>query len=302
MRSGDKWRFTRFGIGICQVLMLRADEVDLIIGHNLFDGDYRCLRTYADRVDVGRLVAKTVDTLYAARQVVTGGLPRAANLGLTDLAHAQGLRDRAKKESRTEAHRGIKTFYDAEEDWFFQPVSDDCELMLELWLELITSRRLRRARKSRESVEYVLGEEGLRLLLEPQLTPAAFTNLLTTRGTVYRLDGMARNESVARIRREIEQQRAEGAAVNRHPLAAHRQRCMAPGDLSGGSRRCGNVLTCGAAEAHGASERGRTTVNATQTATPEPPLALGWCQLLSTPRSSQAAVAGASIDVSSVRY
>ncbi|UWW91114.1 hypothetical protein [Streptomyces murinus] len=217
-----------------------ADEVDLIIGHNLFDGDYRCLRTYADRVDVGRLVAKTVDTLYAARHVVTGGLPRAANLGLTDLAHAQGLRDRAKKESRTEAHRGIKTFYDAEEDWFFQPVSDDCELMLELWLELVTSQRLRRVQKARESVEHLLGEEELRLLLKPQLTPAAFANLLMSRGTVYRQEGMARNETVARIHREIEQQRADGISVNRRLVATHRQRCMAPGDLR--ERQCDQLI------------------------------------------------------------
>ena len=50
-----------------------AGHVDLIIGHNLFDGDYRCLRTYGDVVDVGVLAAKTVDTLYAARHVVGGG-------------------------------------------------------------------------------------------------------------------------------------------------------------------------------------------------------------------------------------
>lgn len=217
-----------------------AEDVDLIIGHNLFDGDYRCLRTYGDLVDVGRLVSKTVDTLYATRHMLTGGVPRAAGLDLTSLAQAQGLRERAKKESRTEAHRGIRTVNEAEERWFFQPVSDDCELTLELWLELVTSRRLRRARKPRESLEYVLTEDDLRLLLEPQLEPDSFTNLLMTRGTVYKLAGLARNESVARIHREIEQQRIDGAVPNRHPVAAHRQRCMAPGDT--GDRQCDQLI------------------------------------------------------------
>lgn len=218
-----------------------AEDVDLIIGHNLFDGDYRCLRTYGDLVDVGRLVTKTVDTLYAARHLVTGDSPHAPRLDLTALARAQGLRERVKKESRTEAHRGIRTIHDAEERWFFQPVSDDCELMLELWLELVTRQRLRSVLRSGEAVEQVLGEDDLQLLLEPQLAPETFTNLLVTRGTVYRLSGAARNESVARIHREIEQQRADGILVNRHPAAAHRQRCMAPSDT--GERQCDQLIS-----------------------------------------------------------
>ncbi|MDF3292359.1 hypothetical protein [Streptomyces silvisoli] len=214
-----------------------AEDVDLIIGHNLFDGDYRCLRTYGDLVNVGALAAKTVDTLYAARHLSAGDTAR---LDLTTLARAQGLRERAKKASRTEAHRGIRTIDDAEERWFFQPVSDDCEVMLELWLGLITSRRLRTVLRSGEAVEYAVGDEDLRLLLEPQLAPDTFTNLLTTKGTVYPLPGAARNESVARIHREIEQRRADGAAVNGHPTAAHRQRCLAPGDEAG--RQCDQLI------------------------------------------------------------
>lgn len=91
------------------------------VGHNLFDGDYRCLRTYGDVVDVGVLAAKTVDTLYAARHVVGGGASRAARLDLTTLAGTQGLRKRAKTASQTEAHRSIPAIHDAEERWFFQP-------------------------------------------------------------------------------------------------------------------------------------------------------------------------------------
>ncbi|MFI0265805.1 hypothetical protein [Streptomyces luteogriseus] len=217
-----------------------AGDVDLIIGHNLFDGDYRCLRTYGDVVDVGVLAAMTVDTLYAARHLAGGGASRAVRLDLTTLAGAQGLRERAKTASRTEAHRGIRAIRDAEERWFFQPISDDCELMLELWLELVTSRRLRSVLPSGEAVEYLVGEDGLRLLLEPQLAPDTFTNLLTTKGTVYPLQGAARNESVARIHREIEQQRADGTLANRHPAAAHRQRCMAPSDTGG--RQCDQLI------------------------------------------------------------
>ncbi|NUV62600.1 hypothetical protein [Streptomyces sp. CAI-85] len=217
-----------------------VEGVDLVIGHNLFDGDYRCLRTYGDLVDVGRLVAKTVDTLYFARHLVTGGTPRAAGLDLTTLARAQGLRERAKQESRTEAHHGIRTIHDAEERWLFQPVSDDCELMLEFWNELLTSRRLRSRTRRSETVEHAVGEDELRLLTEPQLTPDAFTHLLTTRGTVYQLAGSARNESVARIHREIERQRAGGSVANPHPAAAHRQRCLSPGGV--GERQCTQLI------------------------------------------------------------
>lgn len=217
-----------------------ADDVDLIIGHNLFDGDYRCLRTYGALVDIDRLVAKTVDTLYLARHLVTAGTPRAANLDLTALARAQGLRERAKKASRTEAHHGIRTTHDAEDRWFFQPVSDDCELTLELWHELLASRRLRTLVTQSETAEYRLAEDELRLLLEPQLTPETFTNQLTTTGTVYELRGAARNESVARIHREIEQRKASRAPANPHPPAAHRQRCLAPGDA--GELQCDQLI------------------------------------------------------------
>ncbi|WP_150477547.1 hypothetical protein [Streptomyces alboniger] len=221
-------------------LRAAAADVDLIIGHNLFDGDYRCLRTYGDMLDVGALAAKTVDTLYAARRVAVGAASRTARLGLTTLARAQGLRERAKTASRTEAHRGIRTIHDAEERWHFQPVSDDCELMLELWLELVTSRRLRSVLRSGEALEFPVGEDALRLLLEPPLTSDMFTNLLTTKGTVYPLQGAARKESVARIHREIEQQRADGTLTNRHPTASHRQRCMAPSDEGG--RQCDQLI------------------------------------------------------------
>lgn len=217
-----------------------AENVDLIIGHNLFDGDYRCLRTYGDAVDVNMLVSKTVDTLYFARHLITGGFPRSANLGLTALARAQGLRDRAKKQSRTKAHRSIRTIHDAEENWFFQPISDDCELMMELWLELITKRRLRNTAEVGGVLECALNEDELRLLLEPQLTSDAFIKLLTTKGTVYKLQGAACNESVARIHREIERQRAVGASANRHVPATHRQRCIAPGE--GGNRQCTQLI------------------------------------------------------------
>lgn len=221
-------------------LRAAAEDLDLIIGHNLFDGDYRCLRTYGGILDVGALAAKTVDTLYAARHVAGSAAPRTARLDLTTLARAQGLRERAKTASRTEAHRGIRTIHDAEERWHFQPVSDDCELMLELWLELVTSQRLRSVLRSGEAVELQVGEDALRLLLEPPLTSAMFTNLLTTKGTVYPQQGAARNESVARIHREIEHQRAEGTLVNRHPAASHRQRCLAPSDKRG--RQCDQLI------------------------------------------------------------
>ncbi|MEV3856995.1 hypothetical protein AB0J38_22025 [Streptomyces sp. NPDC050095] len=236
MPGGEFWRQTAFHTfrdRNLSGLHAEAGDVDLIIGHNLFDGDYRCLRTYGDVVDVGALAAKTVDTLYAARHVVRNGGLRAPRLDLTTLARAQGLRERAKSASRTVAHRGIRTIHDAEERWSFQPISDDCELMLELWLELVTSRRLRSFLRSGEAVEYPLGENDLRLLLQPQLTPDTFTNLLTTKGSVYPLRGAERYESVARIHRAIEQQRAEGTLANRHPAASHRQRCMAPSDTGG---------------------------------------------------------------------
>ncbi|MFF0740519.1 hypothetical protein ACFYVL_08955 [Streptomyces sp. NPDC004111] len=207
-----------------------VEDIDLLLGHNLFDGDYRCLRTYGELVDVGALAAKTVDTLYAARRLAAGA---PARLDLTTLARAQGLRERAKEASRTQAHRGIATTGDAEDRWYFQPVSDDCEVMLELWLQMITRRRLRTVLRTGEPVEYEVGDDALRLLLEPPLTSDTFIRLLTTKGTVYPLHGAARNESIARIHREVERQRATGTAPHTHPPAAHRQRCAAPGDEGG---------------------------------------------------------------------
>lgn len=219
------------------------DEADLILGHNLFDGDYRCLRTYDDRLDLAPLVGRTVDTLYAARQVVSQGFIRADGLGLTSLSRSHGLRARAKQLSRTEAHRGIVTIDDAEDRWSFQSIADDCELMLELWLTLLEGRFLRVQPNSADSpVAHALDDSALSLLLDPPLTYEEYVRRLTTRGTVYRLPGQARHESVARIHRGLTSPSvaAPASAEPRHRPRSTTQRCMAP--VQGDHGQCRNLV------------------------------------------------------------
>ncbi|MEV6624288.1 hypothetical protein AB0M83_33300 [Amycolatopsis sp. NPDC051106] len=219
-----------------------TDEVDLIIGHNLFDGDYRCLRTYADQLDLAPLVAKTVDTLYAARQILSGGMRKPAGLDLTSLAAAHHLRARAKKESRTAAHRGIKTYLDAEQSWFFQPISDDCELTLELWLDMICHRRIRvpSPAEADSVVEHQFDQAATKSLQSPPLTFEEYVRRLSTTGTVYRMEGKAREESVARIHRRITNDLQLGKFISEHGPAVTTRRCMAL--LADGVEQC-SILT-----------------------------------------------------------
>ena len=196
-----------------------ANEVDLIVGHNLLDGDYRCLRTYADELDLAPLVAKTVDTLYAARKIISGGERRPAGLDLTSMTINHGLRERAKKQSRTDAHRGIKTVHDAEDHWFFQPISDDCELVLEVWLNFLASRKIQVS----SNVEHPISEDDLRWFLHPPFTLDTYTAQLIQRGTIYQLPGAAREESAARIHRAIN----DGTFVSDHRGTAATRQCIA---------------------------------------------------------------------------
>ena len=206
-------------------------DADLILGHNLFDGDYRCLRTYDDRLDLAPLVGRTVDTLYAARQVLSQGFIRGGGLGLTALSESHGLRPRAKQRSRTEAHRGIVTVDDAEDRWSFQSIADDCELMLELWLTLLEGRCLRvQPNVTEPPVTHDLDDSALSWFLRPPLSHEEYVRRLTARGTVYRLEGQARNESVARIHRNLADPPPSGSATAepRHRARSLTQRCMAP--------------------------------------------------------------------------
>ncbi|WP_211717850.1 hypothetical protein [Nocardiopsis sp. MG754419] len=205
------------------------DTADVILGHNLFDSDYRCLRTYADRFNLAPLIPKTVDTLYAARQVLTGGFRQPSGLDLTSLAQAHGLRSRAKQQSRTQAHGGIKNIADAEKRYSYQSIADDCELTLELWLKIITDRRLRFASKEiKDPTERRLDEQELSWFLKPPLSHNEYRNFLARQGTVYRLKGLAKDESVARIHRGIDEQLLSGSFQNNHRGRTFASRCMAP--------------------------------------------------------------------------
>ncbi|MGP8303385.1 hypothetical protein ACTPOK_36755 [Streptomyces inhibens] len=202
---------------------------DLVLGHNLFDGDYRCLRTYTDRLDLEPLIAKSVDTLYAARQVLSGGFRKPAGLDLTSLTRAHGLRDRAKQQSRTQAHRGIKSIADAEERWSFQSIADDCELALELWLAIVESRCLQVTPPQADvPVVHPLDHQALSWFLKPPLSYDEYARRLASHGTVYRLEGLAREESVARIHRAVDDRLRTGSALSSHGGRACTQRCMAP--------------------------------------------------------------------------
>lgn len=202
---------------------------DVILGHNLFDGDYRCLRTYTDRMDLAALIDKTIDTLYGMRQVLSGGYRQPKGLDLTSLVKAHGLHDREKQVSRTQAHRGIRTIADAEERYSYQSIADDCELTLELWLKIIEDRCLRVVSKhSNTLTEHSLDEQALSWFLKPKLSYVEYRALLAKRGTVYRLEGKARDESVARIHRDIDEQLRTGKVQNNHRPTTFPQRCLAP--------------------------------------------------------------------------
>ncbi|MDX3379489.1 hypothetical protein PV390_34375 [Streptomyces sp. ME02-6991-2A] len=204
-------------------------SADVVLGHNLLDGDYRCLRTYADRLDLAPLIAKSVDTLYAARQVLSGGFRRPTGLDLTSLARAHGLRGRVKQQSRTQAHSGIKNIADAEERYFYQSIADDCELTLELWLDIIKGRCLKLTSKQADApTEHILDEQALSWFLKPALSYDEYRALLARQGTVYRLEGLAREESVARLHRGIDEQLRTGSVPSNHRGRSFAQRCTAP--------------------------------------------------------------------------
>ncbi|SDN72998.1 hypothetical protein SAMN04489726_7965 [Allokutzneria albata] len=211
-----------------------AEEVDLIVGHNLFDADYRCLRTYADQVDLGPVLEKSVDTLYFARQILAGGQRKPAGLDLTSLVALHQLRGRRKVRSRTASHRGITNFSDAEDRWFYEPVSDDCERVLELWLDMVAGARLFvPAGGDGRPTERSLDQAERLGLVTPPLTGTSFADLLAARGTVYELPGSASEESAARIHRQINDLIAAGDYANDHGPIASTRRCPALTDKAG---------------------------------------------------------------------
>ncbi|MCP3804265.1 hypothetical protein NLX83_33845 [Allokutzneria sp. A3M-2-11 16] len=211
-----------------------AAGVDLIVGHNLFDADYRCLRTYADQVNLDPVLEKSVDTLYFARRVLSGGHRKPAGLDLTSLVAVHQLRQRRKVQSRTTSHRGITSFPDAEERWFYEPVSDDCERVLELWLDMVANARLLVPGSGGRPSERPLSPEERLGLLTPPLTGSSFAALLAARGTVYELPGSASEESAARIHRQINELLASGDYANDHGPLASTRRCPALADAAGG--------------------------------------------------------------------
>ncbi|MFF0610755.1 hypothetical protein ACFYUD_19015 [Nocardia tengchongensis] len=213
---------------------------DLILGHNLFDGDYRCLRTYTDQLSLASLIEKSVDTLYSARQVLSGGFRRPAGLDLTSLAQANGLRIREKQQSRVQSHRGIKNVEDAEEHYSYHSLANDCELALELWLQIIEDRCLRvTSKQTAMPTCHHLDEQALSWFLHPSLSHDEYCALLASRGTVYRLDGLARDESVARIHRNIDTQLRSGTVQNSHRSRTGTSRCQAPEPSRG---QCTNLV------------------------------------------------------------
>jgi hypothetical protein len=104
----------------------------LILGHNLFDFDFRVLRT---QIDFSRIIGKTLDLMFFLRSL---DAQRRSRLDLARLARLN-----LKKRKLLGDEDISQLWRDGERDKVLRRNRRDCELVAELWMKLVREGQIR---------------------------------------------------------------------------------------------------------------------------------------------------------------